>query len=199
MENSVHSRDEDDLKYIAALVAGMPDAEPPDALIHSVMKHVRPKKLPLLKRVWLKARAPIPVTPLKMATAGALIVLFLVSAGLFLQGPDDKESSWIGPEVRERGFKTVILSLDLPDASRVDVIGSFNRWTPGDYQMQWDKTQGIWRLALQLEGGRYEYAFLVDGERVLQDPKALLQQDDGFGNKNSVLIVERNDHHETEI
>jgi hypothetical protein len=199
MKNNAKTQNEDDLKYIAGLVAGLPDVEPPETLINSIMEHIRPKRLSLLTRAWLKVRSPISVTPLKMVTAGASIIVIFLFTGIFLRGTNDKEVSWITPINRERGFKTVVLTLDLPNASRVDVIGSFNRWKPGDFQMQWDEQQRVWISALQLEGGRYEYAFLIDGKIVLQDPKALLQQEDGFGNKNSVLIIERNNGHETKI
>ena len=199
MKNKSMWKSEDELKYVAGLVANMPDVEPPDRLIHSVMEHVRPKRLGLLKRAWLKVRSPISVTPLKMAAVGVSMMCILLFAVFFLRGTMDKEISRIMPVIQERGFKTIMLTLDFPNASRVDVIGSFNQWKTGDFRMRWDGRRGVWSLSLQLEGGRYAYAFLVDGKTVLQDPKALLQEEDGFGNMNSVLIIERNNGHETKI
>jgi 1,4-alpha-glucan branching enzyme len=79
------------------------------------------------------------------------------------------------------------------------VIGSFNQWTPNGFRMHWDERRGLWILSARLERGRYEYAFLVDNQVVVPDPKALLQQDDGFGNKNSILIIERDNNNETKI
>ena len=199
MKNKTKPRNEDDLKYLAGFVASIPDVEPPDMLINSIMGHIGPKRLSLLRRAWLKAQSPISVTPFKIVSVGASIIFILLSVGLLMRGTMDKKISWITPSSQQRGFKTVILTLDLPNASMVDVIGSFNRWTPGDSHMHWDEQQRVWSLALQLEGGRHEYVFLVDRKRVLQDQKALLHQEDGFGNKNSVLIIERNNGHETGI
>ncbi|MFC1825623.1 glycogen-binding domain-containing protein [Thermodesulfobacteriota bacterium] len=199
MKNKAKPMNQDDLKYIAGLVASMPDVEPPETLINSIMGHIRPKRLSLLRRAWLKMQSPFSVTPFKIISVGASIVIILFFAGLFLRDSMDKKVSWVAPGSQQGSFKTVIFTLDLPHASRVEVIGSFNRWTPGVFNMHWDEHQKVWSLALQLEGGKHEYAFLVDGKRVLQDPKALLHQEDGFGNKNSVLIIERNNGHETEI
>jgi hypothetical protein len=42
-----------------------------------------------------------------------------------------------------------------------------------------------------LPDGRYEYMFLVDGQKMIQDPEALIHQEDGFGNQNSVLVLRR--------
>ena len=55
--------------------------------------------------------------------------------------------------------------------------------------MKKDRQLGVWSLELSLPEGRYEYGFLVDGQRVIPDPRALIHQDDGFGNRNSVLIL----------
>lgn len=52
------------------------------------------------------------------------------------------------------------------------------------------KKQGTWLIELALPPGRYLYAFLVDGGEWQTDPGAVLFDDDGFGKKNSVLIVE---------
>ena len=65
--------------------------------------------------------------------------------------------------------------------------------------MKWDESRKAWIVSLSLEKGRYEYAFLVDGEKIVPDPSALIDQDDGFGNKNSVLVIERNGRHEAGI
>lgn len=42
---------------------------------------------------------------------------------------------------------------------------------------------------MELPMGRHEYAFLIDGERIVPDPGALLYHEDGFGNRNAVLIL----------
>jgi 1,4-alpha-glucan branching enzyme len=48
---------------------------------------------------------------------------------------------------------------------------------------------GIWSIVKPLSPGRYEYKFVVDRNSWLIDPNALETVDDGYGGKNSVLIV----------
>jgi hypothetical protein len=55
--------------------------------------------------------------------------------------------------------------------------------------MQFNPEKRVWSLTVRLPEGRYEYALLVDGQKVLPDPEASLYQDDGFGNENSVMIL----------
>jgi 1,4-alpha-glucan branching enzyme len=93
--------------------------------------------------------------------------------------------------------KIVLFTLDMPHASNVALIGTFNQWTPEGYRMYRDDQHGVWKLSIPLGSGRYEYAFLVDGKIVIADPKGLLQRDDGFGNKNSILTIQKENGHET--
>jgi 1,4-alpha-glucan branching enzyme len=48
---------------------------------------------------------------------------------------------------------------------------------------------GIWRTALKLQPGRYEYKFVVDGTW-MEDPGNPDMVPDPFGGNNSVLTVE---------
>ena len=48
---------------------------------------------------------------------------------------------------------------------------------------------GIWSIVKELSPGRYEYKFVVDRNSWLEDPNALETSDDGYGGKNSILIV----------
>jgi hypothetical protein len=73
-------------------------------------------------------------------------------------------------------FRTVCLS------------GDFNGWSPNDHCLK--RNGDTWEIKLFLSPGRYKYAFLVDGTHWIPDPEAYLEEDDGFGMKNSVLIVE---------
>ncbi len=73
-----------------------------------------------------------------------------------------------------------------PDAKQVALAGDFNGWqsealTPA-------ASGGVWSVALPLTSGRYEYAFVVDGERWVADP-ALPAARDEFGGEHSVLHV----------
>jgi hypothetical protein len=187
-----------DLRRIAGLVAGIPDKEPPDTLVESIMTQIRPKRLGLLNRLWCKARTPISFTPLTMVPVGAALAAVLVLA-VFLGRAPEREDLPFAAGGAETSKNKVFLTLNMPYASTVDVIGSFNKWTPNGFRMLWDESRKLWVLPLTLEKGRYEYAFLVDGKKVVPDPRALLHQDDGFGNQNSILIVEGDNNNETAI
>lgn len=73
-------------------------------------------------------------------------------------------------------------------ARSVCVSGDFNQWSPQSHCMQ--AGQKSWHLTLSLPAGKHRYLFVVDGRRWVCDPNALYQEEDGFGRKNSVLLVE---------
>ena len=72
------------------------------------------------------------------------------------------------------------------ESPRVCLVGDFNQWN--DTALCQGTEAGLARFSLALPPGRYGYAFLVNGELV-PDLQALLLEDDGFGGKNSVLLV----------
>ncbi len=55
--------------------------------------------------------------------------------------------------------------------------------------MRWDDERNRWVLKVRLPMGRHEYAFLVNGEKVVPDPEAVLYEEDGFGQRNAVLLL----------
>lgn len=57
-----------------------------------------------------------------------------------------------------------------PGARSVAVVGDFSAWQP--IPLRDPERDGIWTATVPLEPGRYEYAFLVDGRWVGQDPLA---------------------------
>jgi 1,4-alpha-glucan branching enzyme len=76
-----------------------------------------------------------------------------------------------------------------PQAKRVSVVGTFNRWDAGAHPLRGPDGDGVWSLRLSLPPGRYRYMFVVDGAGWVADPAALASEDDGFGRRNSLLIV----------
>ncbi|MBN1858557.1 glycogen-binding domain-containing protein [Candidatus Bipolaricaulota bacterium] len=118
------------------------------------------------------------VAPSKAGRMGQLVVLaataavFLIVGGLFLP----ELSPQLNPAERlaEAGggvaFGTTVFLVPAPNASEVVLVGSFNNWeaTP----LADEDLDGIWRVELTLDPGRYEYAFVVDGQWWGQDPAA---------------------------
>ncbi len=191
---------ESEFRDLADLIAEIPDKEPPDELLSSIMAQIKPKKAPWWRRLIHRLYLPVTVAPVKLIPAGAVLALILVVSFYFGFTMGTKRMTPVVaqnvPATAET--TTVVFSLKDPRASKVHVIGSFNHWSPKGYEMRYDKKSKTWVLAVKLPEGRYEYAFLLDGKTIMPDPKALMQKDDGFGNKNSILIVERQDGTKTQ-
>jgi hypothetical protein len=74
------------------------------------------------------------------------------------------------------------------DASIVALAGSFNNWNQS--QFIFGKEGDEWVCRIDLEPGKHSYKFIVDGNWLL-DPANPNTEDDDYGVKNSVLIVEK--------
>lgn len=74
-------------------------------------------------------------------------------------------------------------------AHTVAIAGDFNGWSPQANLLEDPEGDGIWIGTLKLEPGRYEYMFVLDGEKWFPDPNALRYVKDGFGNKNAILEI----------
>lgn len=74
-----------------------------------------------------------------------------------------------------------------PTARSVCVAGNFNGWSKDSNCMK--KSDKTWSTEIEMPPGRYQYLFLVDGQKWRQDPTVLLHESNGFGGENSVLIV----------
>ena len=81
--------------------------------------------------------------------------------------------------------RLVTLRYRTSKATEVSVLGVFNAWVPQTLARQPD---GTWMRDLRLMPGRYPYKLLVDG-RLRPDPEAPASEPDGFGGRNSLLIV----------
>jgi hypothetical protein len=81
--------------------------------------------------------------------------------------------------------QTVTFEYRDPQATSVDVLGAFNAWVPLTLERV---GAGVWKRDLLLPHGRYAYKLLVDGHLIL-DPGSTRTEADGFGGRNSILIV----------
>jgi 1,4-alpha-glucan branching enzyme len=74
-------------------------------------------------------------------------------------------------------------------AQSVDLVGSFNQWKLGALPMSKTET-GVWVVKVSLSKGSYQYMFVVNGLTWVPDPKAPTSVPDGFGQANSLLVIE---------
>lgn len=191
---------EKDLSRIAGLIADVRYAEPPESLAEKVLANIKPKKMTFFKRLWRRLKTPVSVTPLRVLPAGvSALAIFALALTLFWRAPGTGIVTQRINEVSDQGIKTVMLFLDRSDARDVELIGSFNNWSPKGIRMVWDKDRGVWVVVLNLRQGSYEYAFRINGMEIIADPKAILRRDDGFGHQNSILIIGNGNGNEEKI
>ncbi|HWR98876.1 MAG TPA: zf-HC2 domain-containing protein [Candidatus Methanoperedens sp.] len=125
------------------------------------------------------------VSPLGRAVrwaAGAAMVAVLLAAALFVKGNYDLRSLIVERELE--------VSFRAPAATSVAVVGDFNGWDPRRNLMVRSSREGLWGARLRLPPGVYQYSFVIDGKVWEADPQARRFIDDGFGGRNSVIIVD---------
>ena len=124
-----------------------------------------------------------------------ILIVTLLSTGCSLNFIKNRLSP---PQRIEDG---ILFQYDAPSARQVNLAGNFpdNEWLKygnkidvmHDDGKNGDRVagDGIWSIVKPLSAGRYEYKFVVDRNSWIEDPNALETADDGYGGKNSVLIV----------
>jgi hypothetical protein len=185
----------DALLLLSKQIRQMPYLDPPVRLTPSVLKAIRHKRFPVWFRLLRWARSPrsLTFTPLQAALAASLFILVsAVGVSQLLRNDHPHLSQPTAP-----GMAPITLTLNMPEARSVSVVGTFNAWDDKGYEMKKDRKKGAWTLVLHLPVGHYEYAFVLDGKELIPDPRAEFYQDDGFGNQNAVLIV--GNHHDRTI
>ncbi len=85
------------------------------------------------------------------------------------------------------GSIAVQFDLHAPEAGRVELVGDFTGWETDRILLEGPDPSGRWTVHMELPAGRYEYLFLVDGQRWVTDPLAYAHRPDGFGNQNAVM------------
>jgi Glycogen recognition site of AMP-activated protein kinase len=90
------------------------------------------------------------------------------------------------PVTPPAAVRKVEMSFDAPLALQVNLAGDFNGWEMTRLALR--KTDGLWKITLELKPGTYQYKFLVDGEWV-NDPNNVRTVANQFGSLNNVLEV----------
>ena len=172
-------------------IARLPDEAPPLDFTEMVMRRLQPKRLSWLRRLRIRLKTPLAVISLRPLTVGAVVfglaALLFVYQTIWLQAVSKTDHY----DVANDNCGIVNFRIDLPSAEKMAVIGSFNHWQPEGYQLHRSLTDGTWQLSVSMQAGQYTYAFLIDGRYVMADPSALWELDDGFGNRNSILTINK--------
>lgn len=190
---------------VAGAIADLPRPEAPEGLLPLIMARIEPKKPSLARRSsrWLRrSLRHAAVRGVAWGGLAALAVAMLLWPGSpavrlasrhavsFVQEVVPEPGGWRLAGSVAGQTKAVTFVARVPGARQVAVIGSFNDWLPGRHVMHQAPGSDVFTLTVALPAGRYVYAFLVDGTILKPDSSALLQEDDGFGHTNSVLIIE---------
>ena len=170
-------------KIIASLNSLSPQPAPAD-FTQSLMTKISQEEIQI-QTSWidhLKKRISIPRLSFRLAglTAAAALIVFFAFTFIFNT-----------PNAPAICSAEVQFSLRINDnkAHTVAIAGDFNGWNPQTNVLEDLEGDGIWTGTLNLEPGKYEYMFVMDGEEWFPDPNALRYVKDGFGNKNAILEI----------
>ncbi len=150
-----------------------------------VMRRLPPRKAAIGRRVrdfLLRGR----VLRWNMATAFAAMALFALIFTQVVRTRNAPVETAVAPQQAQT--VTVTMNLHAPEARRVAVAGTFNKWK-ADANVLTKQENGVWTISIPLKPGEYSYMFIVDGKAWVTDPNAETYSDDGFGNKNAVVRV----------
>ena len=76
------------------------------------------------------------------------------------------------------------------EAANVAVAGDFNNWNPLATPLKRNGS-GLWSTEILIPtAGRFEYKFIINGQRWLDDPSNSMKAPDNYGGLNSILVIE---------
>jgi hypothetical protein len=183
---------DDDRELSRRMAQAYPRVGPPDAAAKArLMDRLRREPQPARDVAWRPARFALIWNP---ALAAAASLVIGTAVGWVLHGRLDPRAATpnLPPGIANvsttRELRLVQFVLTAPKASHVTVVGDFNQWDPVATPMA-RAASGAWTAAIPVSPGRHVYAFIVDGDRWVSDPAAPLAPEDGFGIRNSVIVV----------
>ena len=172
------------LKEIVASLNFLPQVSAPQNLTQNIMAKISQEEIQI-QSSWidrLKRQISFPRLSFRLVsvTAAAALIMFFAFTFIFNT-----------PVTSPICSAEVQFSLRISDnkTHTVAIAGDFNNWNPQANLLEDPEGDGIWTATLNLEPGRYEYMFVMDGEKWFPDPNALRYVKDGFGNKNAILEI----------
>jgi hypothetical protein len=153
----------------------------PHSLRPAVMARVREAARPAWRRAldWAFTPRTVRLTP---AIGGLAVVA--TAAALLLLWPRTPPAPGQPPVLGTTRF--VLLA---PEARTVAVTGDFTGWDPAGIPLVRAPRGGTWVAEIALTPGLHHYVFVIDGAEWRPDPNAASDVDDGFGQRNSVLLL----------
>ena len=179
--------DQDKNDFIIERLMRLPQVDPPKDMRRWIMASLTPKKQSLwtqLQRYLFRPRT-VTFVPIKWAPILAGLAILAVIPSLL---PVHQISTPLVAQSVPTQQAALTFSFEAPNARQVALIGSFNSWVP-DGGVRTEKQGHRWIFHINVNPGRYEYAFLVDGEEIVPDPQAAFRRNNGFGTPNSIVYA----------
>jgi len=88
---------------------------------------------------------------------------------------------------RQSIIKSAEFNLFAPQAKKVSLAGSFNKWNIKTHSARKD-TKGNWKVDVDLKPGKYEYKFFVDGNWA-DDPRCNWKVTNLYGSQNCMMEI----------
>ena len=172
------------LKEMVASLNFLPQVSAPQNFTQNLMAKISQEEIQI-QTSWidhLKKRISFPRLSFRLVSSAAIAALVVFFAFTFIFNT---------PDTFPICSAEVQFSLKISDgkAHTVAIAGDFNNWDPQANILEDPEGDGIWTGTLNLEPGKYEYMFVMDGEKWFPDPNALRYVKDGFGNKNAILEI----------
>ena len=126
----------------------------------------------------------IPPVATRAADSATVMAFPVAAPGVSLQPVDAPADA----SQRLASVQFILDAREVSDAATVSVVGDFNNWDVAATPMTLDR--GAWSVSLPTTPGRHIYAFVVNGERWIADPRAPRATDTDFGRPGSVILVQ---------
>ncbi len=168
-------------------IGKVPYEEPAPDLVQRIMAPLEPKQPGMGQKVirWFKAPLDLKIS---RALASIIVLLLLLPYGYDLYRAQVRENQKTAINGHQ-ATTPVMFYFTGNEARSVAVMGSFNHWNPKGHELARHPETGRWSLAIDLPPGKHDYVFIVNGDKVYQDPAADMVVEDDFGQRNSVLFV----------
>ena len=99
----------------------------------------------------------------------------------------NKEDEMARPTKTKSPSNKVQFEITAPEAKRVALTGDFKKWSTSGIPMRRNK-DGVWKIGVALQPGRYEYKFIVDNEWK-HDPRNNNTTRNALGSFNSIIEI----------
>jgi hypothetical protein len=171
------------------------DADARARLLEAVRREPVPTSaIPIM--AWLTEPRGFSLPPFATAALAAGLVGIGVLGGLLLnrdgRRAEQSAVAVVHPQLPDSAAAhSVKFVLIAPQASKVSVVGDFNGWDAGATPMSSRSADGTWTVFVPLQPGLHTYSFVLDGSHFVPDPAAPMAPDDGFGHRNSVVLVRK--------